>query len=241
MRIPRIHEYRLDKSDQKQKYDYKTIQVDLKPSEYVDDLDLFEDEKELHKFVVRTKFYIRKSLEYTQLMKFLKKYRGMNCCGVHQNVKMWDGFQINIHHTPLVIEDIIYIIINKRLKQGEELKQSSIAKEVMMLHYLGLVGLYPLCETCHEYAHGDTNDLFIPLDAIFGDPKAFFEIYSDFISSAMKLKFKNILELNEGYTLIRKEIPDALVKKYVYVQVKGQEMVSTKALSSFINRVMEDL
>ena len=44
MRIPRIHEYRLDKSDQKQKYDYKTIQVDLKPSEYVDDLDLFEDE-----------------------------------------------------------------------------------------------------------------------------------------------------------------------------------------------------
>ena len=139
MRIPRIHEYRLDKSDQKQKYDYKTIQVDLKPSEYVDDLDLFEDEKELHKFVVRTKFYIRKSLEYTQLMKFLKKYRGMNCCGVHQNVKMWDGFQINIHHTPLVIEDIIYIIINKRLKQGEDLKQSSIAKEVMMLHYLGLV------------------------------------------------------------------------------------------------------
>lgn len=240
MRIPEIHTYRMEKSDQKDpKYDYKTIQVELKPSEYVDDLSLFEDEKELHKFVVRTKYFIRKSLEYSNLMKFLKKYRGMYCCGVHQNIKMWDGFQINIHHTPLVLEDIIYIVINKRMKSKEDLKMTSIAKEVMYLHYLGLVGLYPLCETCHEYAHGDTNDLFIPLDAIFGDPVAFFNIYSDFITSVMKLKFKNIQELNTGYSMIRSEIPDALVKKYIYISTKGQEMVSTKALSDFITTILD--
>ena len=107
----------------------------------------------------------------------------------------------------------------------------------MWLHYLGLVGLYPLCETCHDYAHGDTNDLFIPLDSIFGDPEAFFEIYQDFIREAMRVKFRNIQELNKGYTLIRQEIPDALTKKYIYVQQKGMEMVSTSALHNFIREL----
>jgi len=228
----------MEKSDNKKvSYDYDTVQIDIEPSEYVDDLGLFEDEKELHRFVVRTKYMCRHSLEYTSLMKFLKKKRGMYCCGVHNHIKTWDGFQLNIHHTPLVIEDLIYIVINKRMKQEEDLKQTSICKELMYLHYLGLVGLYPLCETCHDYAHGDTNDLFIPLDSIFGDPEAFFEIYKDFITEAVKTKFKNIKELNKGYTLIRQEIPDALTRKYIYVQQKGMEMVSTQALQSFLKDI----
>ena len=254
MRIPNLHanagkpgrvhgEYSLqveNAENRPREFDYKTIQVDLKPSEYVDDLGLFENEKELHRFVVRTKYYIRKSREYKELMKFLKKYRGMNCCGVHPNLKQYNGFQIQIHHTPLVIEDIIYIIINKRLKLKEPMKQSAIAKEVMYLHYLGLIGLYPLCETCHEYAHGDTNDLFIPLDSIFGDPEKFFEIYDQFISSVMKVKFRNIQELNKGYSIIRDEIPDGLVKQYIYVTTKGRDMVSTKALYDFIVELKKD-
>lgn len=235
MRIPKVHEFHTEKiSEKKQKHDYSTIQVDLKPSEYVDDLGIFEDEKALHKFVVRTKFYIRKSYEYTNLMSFLKKYRGMYCCGVHPNVKKWDGYEINIHHTPLVMEDIIYIIINKRMKLKEPLKMSAIAKEVMYLHYLGLVGLYPLCVTCHDFVHSEDNDLFIPLDAIFGDPEKFFEIYSDFISSVMKVKFRNIQELNKGYTIIRNEVPESLVRKYIYVTQAGKDTVSTKKLYQFI-------
>ena len=46
----------------KEKKEYETAQVSLSPSEYVDDLSMFEDDpKELHKFVVRTKFLIRRS------------------------------------------------------------------------------------------------------------------------------------------------------------------------------------
>lgn len=239
MRIPTVHEFHMKRAEPKDKFDYETIQVELKPSQYVDDLGLFENEKELHKFVVRTKYLIRHSLEYSQLMKFLKKKRGMWCCGVHPNIKSWDGYEINIHHTPLVMEDLIYIVINKRLKMQEPMKQTSIAKEIMYLHYLGLIGLYPLCQVCHSYAHGDTNDLFIPLDSIFGDPEKFFEIYSDFITNVMKIKFRNVQELNKGYTLIRQEIPDALTRKYIYVTEKGQEMVSTKALYSFIKEINE--
>lgn len=232
MRIPKINKLRLDKVE-----DSEEIVVDIKPNEYYDDLGLFDDEKEFHRFIVRTKYYIRNSYEYKSLMKFLKKCRGLYCCGVHNNVTIWDGFQIHIHHTPLVMEDIIYIIIKKRRDIGESLKMSAIAKEVMMLHYMGLVGLYPLCETCHEYAHGDTNDLFIPLKSIFGDPDSFYDIYKDFFTDALQNKYENIKELNKGYQIIEREIPESLIKKYIYVTIKGQEMMSMKALYTFIQEV----
>ena len=96
----------------KEKKEYETAQVSLSPSEYVDDLSMFEDDpKELHKFVVRTKFLIRRSYEYIQLIAFLKDKCMMYHCGVHPNIKKYDGFTIEIHHTPLTIEDIIYIIL----------------------------------------------------------------------------------------------------------------------------------
>ncbi len=239
MRIPTIHQFRLEPSEELSEIDYDVIEVDLKPAQYVDDLGQFENEKELHKFVVRTKYYIRKSVEYTNLMQFLKKKRGMYCCGVHNNVNIWDGFQIEIHHTPLVIEDIIYIIINKRMKLNESLKMSAIADEVMRLHYLQLVGLYPLCTTCHEYAHGDTNDLFLPIDSVFGYPQKFFEIYDEYISKAMKVKFRNILELNKGYMIIQNQIPEGLTRKYIVVHTKNMAVVSTKKLYNFIRELNE--
>jgi len=235
MRIAHVHDYRLDKVDKSEE-----IEVSIEPCEYLDDLGLFDDDKEFYRFIVRTKYYIRKSYEYTNLMRFLKRKRGMYCCGVHQNINIWDGFSINIHHTPLVMEDIIHVIISKRLKCGESLKMSAIAKEVMMVHYMGLVGLYPLCETCHEYAHGDTNDLFIPLKSIFGDPDAFFKIYKDFIADVLKDKFKNVKELNKGYNMVEREVPDGLIKKYIYIISKGQEMMSTKALYHFINELPDE-
>lgn len=237
MRIPSVHEYHTSKADKKNKYDYDTIQVDLKPSEYVDDLGQFENEKELHRFVVRLKYYVRKSLEYTTLMSFLKKKRGMYCCGIHNNITIWDKFPIEIHHTPLVMEDILYIVINKRIKLNESLKMSAIAKEVMELHYDGLVGLYPLCSTCHEMCHAEGSDVFIPLDRVFGDPEQFFYIYNEYISSTMKMKFKSILELNKGYALIRDEVPESLVRKYILVEHGDGSMYSTKGLKTMINQI----
>lgn len=233
MRIPKVHDYHMENAEQQS----EVIEVDIKPYEYLDDLGLFDDPKETLRFIVRTKYYIRKSYEYTRLMKFLKHFRGMNCCGVHPNITTYDGFSINIHHTPLVMEDIVHIIIAKRLKCEEDLKQSSIAKEVMMLHYMGLIGLYPLCDVCHGYAHGDTNDLFIPLDNIFGDPKGFFDIYDEFISEMLKNKFDNIKTLSDGYGIIKNEIPQSLIRKYIYVTTKGQEVMSMKALYDFIEEV----
>lgn len=234
MRVPQVYEYRLQNAEDMTPS--KTVEVDIHPQEYYDDVGLFDDPKEFNRFIIRLKYLCRNSYEYKRLMKFLKKCRGMWCCGVHNNVTMWDGFKINIHHTPFVMEDIVYIVVYKRLKMEESMCMSDIADEVMMLHYLGLIGLYPLCETCHEYAHGDQNDLFIPLDSIFGEPERFYEIYKDFIADSLKTKFKNLKTLNEGYNLLESEIPDGLIRKYIYVVNKGQEMMSMKALYSVIDK-----
>ena len=234
MRVAHVHDFHLDKSEQKTKSE--TLKLDIKPILYLEDLGLFEDEKEFYRFIIRLKYMIRKSREYSELMKFLKEKGGMDHCGVHPNIKWKDGFAIHIHHTPLVLEDIIHIVIAKRQKKYESLTMTAIAKEVMELHYLGLFGLYPLCETCHEYAHGDANDLFIPLDAVKGDVETFFDIYQDYISDSIKVKFHNIQELSRGYQIIQNEIPEGLMRKYVYVELEGsQQLPSTTALVSFIN------
>ena len=236
MRLARITDY-----NPKDVTDSEELELELSEDiQYSDDLEVFKNEKAFKQFLIRLKFYIRNSYEYKELIKFLKEYRGMDKCGVHPNVKWRDGFSIHIHHTPFTMEDICYTIITKRREENESLKMSDLAQEVMQLQYLGRVGLYPLCETCHEYAHGDTNDLFIPLDSIFGDPEKFFEIYDQFISSVMKVKFRNIQELNKGYSIIRDEIPDGLVKQYIYVTTKGRDMVSTKALYDFIVELNKD-
>jgi RNase P subunit RPR2 len=41
--------------------------------------------------------------------------------------------------------------------QNETIRFSAVADEFMRLHYLELVGLYPLCETCHSYKHSETG------------------------------------------------------------------------------------
>ena len=154
---------------------------------------------------------------------------------------MDEGFSINIHHTPLVLEDIVHIVIAKRQKRNEALTQAAIAREVMELHYLGLFGLYPLCETCHEYAHGETNDLFIPLDAIYGDTDTFFDLYREFISEAIQHKYENLKVLTEGYTMVKNEIPEALTRKYIYVITEGEsQLPSTRALTQFISDIVSN-
>lgn len=235
MRIAHVHSLGSSPSDPKKVVKSATIEVDIKPIKYLEDLGLFDDEKEFYRFIIRTKYYIRKSGSYTNFMKFLKKKRGMNTCGVHYNIHGDDGYTIHIHHTPLVLEDIVHVVIAKRQQLEESLTMSAIAREVMELHYLGLVGLYPLCETCHEYAHGDTNDLFIPEDAIYGDVDAFFEIYDKYISDTLKAKYQTWKTLNEGYSIIKNEIPESLMRKYIYIKTKDdQQVISNSALAGFI-------
>lgn len=237
MRISKIHKYQPDK---KEKAEY--ISVDIRPEDYYDDLEMFEDPKEFRRFLIRLKYLIRNSYEYKKLIKFLKYSKNMDYCGIHNNIKARNGYRIEIHHTPFVLEDIAYVVINKRLQTKEDVKMSSIAHEVMKLHYAGLVGLYPLCETCHEYAHGEANDLFIPLDNIWGDPVAFYDIYKEYFPEQLADKFENVLELNKGYQIMQGIVPEGLIRNLIYINNVGDEdsdfqVPSNAKLIDFLNSI----
>lgn len=240
MRIPHINKSHLSNVE---KNISAEIEVSIEPEVYLDDLGLFEDKKEYIKWVIRMKKMIRDSLEYRELIHFLKNKRGMHNCGIHPNVTIWDGFRIEIHHTPFCLEDIVHIITNKRIQRKESLKMTDIAHEIMELHYLGLVGLYPLCSLCHYFCHSEEGDsLFIPLENIFGDPEKFFELYKNYATESILTKWNNLSQLNKGYHLVTEYIPIELQKKYIYVKPKDQkgkasnvEVVSTAKLANFIN------
>ena len=184
---------------------------------------------------------IRDSKEYTKLISLLKYKRGMDHCGVHPNLSANSGFRIELHHTPFCLEDIVNIVTNKRLTREESMKMTDVAHEVMELHYLGLVGLYPLCQLCHTFCHrhGEmSEDLFIPIDNVFGKPEVFVDIYKEYMTDGMRTKWENIVQLNKGYDLINQHLPIELQRQYIYISVddKGNEpeAISTDKLISFI-------
>ena len=244
MRIPHIHKLRLENVEQVA----SEIEVDIRPEAYLDDLGLFDDRKEYIKFVIRLKQMIRNSFELQEAISFLKRKHGMDHCGIHPNLSIPNGFRIELHHTPFCLEDIVHIIIKKRLDRGESLKMQAIAREIVEIHYLDLIGLYPLCMICHAYAHpsGDNagNDLFIPIANVSGNPDEFYNIYKEHVTESVRTKYENIQQLNRGYTLIEENIPPELMRKYIYIKPKTPEgeksdleVISTKKLVGFIKEL----
>ena len=119
---------------------------------------------------------------------------------------------------------------------------SSISEEVMKLHYAGVVGLYPLCETCHNYAHGEANDLFIPLSSLWGDPVSFYELYKEWFPETLDTKFQCIMEANKGYDIMTQNISSGLIKKYIYINASedgDSELLvpSSSKLIDFLNDI----
>lgn len=240
MRIPHVHKLQTVNAETPS----VEVKVDVHPEAYIDDLGLFEDKKEYIKFIIRLKMMIRNSFEYTEAISFLKRKHGMDHCGIHPNASMDNGFRIELHHTPLVLEDVCNTVIKKRLDRKESLKMSDIADEVVELHYLDLIGLYPLCELCHHFAHsGPGDELFIPMENVYGSPLEFANIYGQYMPESLKTKWDNVVLLNKSYTMIAANLPLSLQKQYIYIDSGDKKDVpdgiSTSKLVGFINRLNE--
>lgn len=240
MKIPHVHKLQYESAEA---IPEETVEVHIDPQAYIDDIGLFDDKKEYVQWIIRVKRAIRNSIEYQEMMSFLKRRRKMSKCGIHPNLSTWNGNRIEIHHTPFVLEDIVSIVAKKHLDRNESLKMTSIMREIMEIHYLGLVGLYSLCAGCHSAIHSDDVDIFIPLDCVFGDPAQFVEIYRPYMTDSLLSKWDNIVTLNRGYTLIQNNLPIELQKKYIYVKntpIEGAEptsVVSTDKLAKFIRNL----
>lgn len=177
--------------------------------------------KEYDSFILDVKRDCRNSFEYHQYMKFLKENLDMNKCSFFKNVSGENSrrIKIEIHHDPFTIEDIIRIVVRKRLSYLEMMEPEQVSKEVMFLHYNMMVGLIPLSTTVHQLV--GNNYLFVPTTHVMGNYKAFVQAYDEFIDPETKAVLNRIEEATLTYDESRAQ--RLLERHYIYIDVGSGE------------------
>lgn len=178
----------------------------------------YDTPRDREKYIKTVEQIIRRSLPYKDYVKFLRENLDMNQCLILKNIRSTSGkhYQIEIHHEPFTLFDIVETVINKRLELEMPISTLQVADEVMGLHYEGKVGLVPLTVTMHELVH--SGRIFIPLQYIYQDYAGFFREYEPYFNQLTidKLDAKVNLSMHaEGI------VSDALDIELVYADVDG--------------------
>ncbi len=200
--------------------DENAIQINDIPPYTKEEYDLF-DPKDFKKYMTDVENNVRNSYEYRyKLLPFLREYMNMNECSFYKNINNIDTFKIKIeiHHSPFTLYDICKIVFDKRSYYNQALDVQSVAEEVTLLHYCGLVGLIPLSETVHELVHA--GYLFIPTSDVLGRYRDFVSIYGQWIDDELKDTLNKIEEYTKYY--IQDQANNLLSRKYSYIEFSGQ-------------------
>lgn len=181
----------------------------------------FKSNKERYKYCTMIKTMVRKSPEYKQLVKFLKKHKGMDCCDVFRNLRNdpeeRKHYRIELHHHPFTLLEIINVVVSKRQQLGETLNPFFVTEELLELHYDGKVGLLNLSVTAHELA--ENGRIFIPLHRIRNqDYLKFVEEYEPFMDDNLKKKIELMIQMS---LKAKDSTSDCLDPEFVYINVDG--------------------
>jgi hypothetical protein len=188
----------------------------------IQDYDLFDD-KSFKKFMKDLERMVRHSIEYQMLIQYLRENMDMNKCCFYENVtnEETSKIKIHLHHDPLSLYDICLIVFNKRVAYNEPLEIELVAKEVMYVHYYGIIGLISVSETPHQLIHN--GYLFVPTDKVLGNYKKFVDLYRPFFPPEQL----DILQRIEEMTYKTKINYDILEKSELYVEFGGGNKLPT--------------
>lgn len=221
----------------------EVIKLEQIPDFDIADYDL-NDEKELFKYFNDIeKKVIRPSMEYQEMVAYLRKNVNMDKCSFFKNVSNADStkIKIHIHHEPFDLFSIVQIVYRKRCAYHESLEMEMVAKEVMFLHYNMMIGLIPLAQTVHELVHN--KYLFIPVDRVFGAYQQFVTCYKDFFDEVQMKTFNDICDLTKQYNEDpnkEQENMSVLQRHYITVDVTDWDFpVYEDVIASMRNRIDE--
>jgi len=167
----------------------------------------FADDKEYKKFIKNVERLVRASLEYKEWVQFVKFSLGYDYCLFSLELDE-ETDDIEIHHHPFTLYDIVDLVVAKNIQQGKEFTTFEIAYQVMELHYQLKVGFVPLSGTLHKKYH--KGNLPIPREFILGD---YMYLYNNYplteelrkkIDAALKISLTNLpdnLKLYRGIQL----------------------------------------
>ena len=177
----------------------------------------FRTPKEKVKYIKTVESMCRKSLEYKQLIAFLKRNTDLKRCTILRNL-VSDGakhYSIELHHSPFTLFDIVETVVNRREMEGETLSPLQVCDEVMQLHYDGKVGLIHLSSTMHQLVHDDK--ICIPLSYIYQRYDLFYNEYRQYINPVVEEKLQAMVE----FTLHSDDIVSDVEPEFTYISVDG--------------------
>lgn len=180
----------------------------------------YNTSREKQKYIKKCEMIIRKSSEYRDYIKFLKEFYNADQCAILQGLKNKNGkrYRIELHHEPFTLFDIVQTVINKRLSEGENIRDLTIADEVTSLHYNGEIGLIPLTITMHELVHN--GRIFIPLQFVYNNYNIFYKKYYNHIEDTLDEKIQAKVNLSlqtENF------VSDCLTPSFTYLNIDGFE------------------
>lgn len=178
----------------------------------------FKTPKDRTKFILQTETVCRKSLEYKEYIKFLKRNADLRRCTVLRGLNTEHGkkYSIEIHHEPFTLFDIVETVLTRREMDQERIHPLDIADEVMELHYDGKIGLLHLSKTMHQMVHDDK--IFIPLQYIYHKYNEFYEEYKPYINPLVEEKLSAKVDLSLKTSDI---LSDGIDPEFTYVHVDG--------------------
>ena len=182
--------------------------------------------KNRDKFIKRIERHVRSSMEYRDLMFYLKENMDFNQCSFFVNVANGNGARskIEIHHEPFTLYDIVDTVVTKFEEEGRPLNDMYIADEVMELHYRNMVGLIPLSKTIHEVVHSSykngTDKLYIPINLVYGNFREFIKEYGEYIDDSIYERYKFKIDKSKELT---QESFNAILAEFEYLEVQGTE------------------
>lgn len=179
------------------------------------------NDKQRDKCIKRLERKCRSSMEYKDLIKYLRTNMDMESCVFLPKLGKGKRTTTEIHHEPYDLYTICGIVLKKHeLEHDGNINEMMVAKEVMKLHYQGVIGLIPLSGIAHELVHD--GKLFVPLYCVFGKFVEFTQKYYDAIveyDETILDKLQQKVELTE-----EGEIDTSILNVcYVYGQMDGVE------------------
>lgn len=212
MRIPKVTHF-----DNKSPVIHRTYSSPVKAPRYT----IITNDKQRDKCIKRLERKCRSSMEYTDLIKYLKSNMDMESCVFLPKLGNGKRSTTEIHHEPYDLYTICGIVLKKHeMSENGNINEMMVAKEIMQLHYQGMIGLIPLSGVAHDLVHD--GKLFVPLYCVFGKFVEFTQKYYDAI-----LEYdESILDaLQEKVLLTEKGEVDTSILNvcYVYGQMDGEE------------------
>lgn len=220
MRIPNMSKVR--------KEDFSTQTHEIKRITYYGEGDgVFydlSDEKTKVAFIKYVESIIRASGEYRNFIKMLKDELDMNSCSYFHkiNKKDYSNVGIEMHHSPFSLFDLCLITLNKHMDEGIAINVFCLAEEVMLHHYIGIVGLIPLSTTAHELVH--VGQVFIPIHYVYGDVSSYYKEHWKYMTEVQKETLLKLINVSEE---LSKTVPHVFNKKFIYLDVEGMSLPKT--------------